>query len=94
MTTTPTRVATTVPAAEDSRTMCSDRGRHACTPRRKTAGSSSPSRRDGVVERLETRTGQITDSGPTAANPNGTGHQPPIPKLTIVIGGNGAGKTT
>ena len=48
----------------------------------------------GVVEHLDTRTGEITDSGRTAANPNGAGHQPPIPKLSIVIGGNGAGKTT
>ena len=48
----------------------------------------------GVVERLDTRTGQITGSGPMTANANGTGHQPPIPKLTTVIGGNGAGKTT
>ena len=48
----------------------------------------------GVVERLGTGADQITDSEPTVANANGTGHQPLIPKMTIVIGGNGAGKTT
>ena len=48
----------------------------------------------GVVERLDTGADQITDSGPTDANANGTGRQPLIPKMTIVIGGNGAGKTT
>ena len=48
----------------------------------------------GVVERLDTGADQITDSGPTVANANDTGHQPLIPKMTIVIGGNGAGKTT
>lgn len=42
----------------------------------------------------DTRTGQITGSGPTAASANGTGHQQPIPKLRMLIGGNGAGKTT
>ena len=48
----------------------------------------------GVVKRLDTGADQITDSGPTVANANDTGHQPLIPKMTIVIGGNGAGKTT
>ena len=48
----------------------------------------------GMVERLNTGADQITDSGPTVANAKGTGHQPLIPKMTIVIGGNGAGKTT
>ena len=95
MTTTPTRIASTIRAAEDSRAMCFRQGK-ACVYASEEDGriiiTEPPG---GVVERLDTRTGQITDSGPTAANPNGTGHhQPPIPKLTIVIGGNGAGKTT
>ena len=94
MTTTPTRIASTIPATEDSRTMCFRQGK-ACVYASEEDGriiiTEPPG---GVVERLDTRTGQITGSGPMTANANGTGHQPPIPKLTIVIGGNGAGKTT
>ena len=48
----------------------------------------------GVIERLDTGADEITDSLPTVANANDTGHQPLIPQMTIVIGGNGAGKTT
>ena len=94
MTTPPTRVPITIPTAEDSRAMCF-RQRKACVYATAEDGriivTEPPG---GVVEGLDTRTGEITDSGPTAANAKGTGHQPPIPSLTIVIGGNGAGKTT
>lgn len=94
MTTTLTRVAITIPAVEDSRAMCFRQGK-ACVYTSEDDGRiiiTEPP--DGVVERLDTRTGRLTEPGPTAANRNGIGHRPPIPKLTIVIGGNGAGKTT
>ena len=94
MTTTRTRIASTIPAAEDSRAMCFRQGK-ACVYASEEDGRTiitEPPR--AVVERLDTRDGQITESDPTAANASGIGCQPPIPKLTIVIGGNGAGKTT
>ena len=94
MTTMPTRVANTIPAVEDSRAMCFRQGK-ACVFATEEDGriiiTEPPG---GEVERQDTGTGQVVDSGPTAANASGIGHQPPIPKLTIVIGGNGAGKTT
>ena len=94
MTTTPTPIASTIAVTEDSRTMCFSQGK-ACVYASEEDGriiiTEPPG---GVVERLDTRTGQITASGPMTASANGTGHQPRIPNLTIVIGGNGAGKTT
>ena len=92
MTTTP--VWSSIPAAEDSRAMCFRQGK-ACVYASEEDGTiiiAAPP--GGVVERLDTGADQITDSEPTVANANGTGHQPLIAKMTIVIGSNGAGKTT
>ena len=92
MTTPP--VSITIPAAEDSRGMCFRQGK-ACVYASEEDGriiiTEPPGR---VVDHLDTRAGQTPDSGPTAAHRNGTSRRPSIPKLTIVIGGNGAGKTT
>ena len=72
MTTTPTRIASTIPATEDSRTMCFRQGK-ACVYASEEDGriiiTEPPG---GVVERLDTRTGQITGSGPMTANAIGT----------------------
>jgi hypothetical protein len=89
-----TPVWSSIPAAENSRAMCFRQGK-ACVYASEEDGtiiSAAPP--GGGVERLDTGADQITDSRPTVANANDTGHQPLIPKMTIVIGGNGAGKTT
>ena len=92
MTTTP--ISNSIPTAEDSRAMCFRQGK-ACVYASEEDGriiiAAPPG---GVVERLDTGAYQITDFDRKAANRNGTGYEPPIPELTIVIGGNGAGKTT
>ena len=91
MTTTP--IWSSIPAAENSRAMCFRQGK-ACVYASEEDGTIIVAPPGGMVERLNTGADQITDSGPTVANAKGTGHQPLIPKMTIVIGGNGAGKTT
>ena len=66
MTTMPTRVANTIPAVEDSRAMCFRQGK-ACVFATEEDGriiiTEPPG---GEVERQDTGTGQVVDSGPTA----------------------------
>ena len=63
MTTTPSRIASTIPAVEDSRAMCFGQGK-ACVYASEEDGriviAGPPG---GVVEHLDRRTGEITDSG-------------------------------
>ncbi len=92
-----TPVWSSIPAAEDSRAMCFRQGKAWVYASEKDGTIIIAAPPGGVLERLDTgpdRPDQITDSRPTVANANDTGHQPLIPKMTIMIGGNGAGKTT
>ena len=91
MTTTPTQIASTIPAAEDSCAMCFRQGKACVYASEEDSRIIIAEPPEGMIERVDTRTGQITGAGPTAVSANGTGHQPPIPKLTIVTSSKPAG---